>query len=77
MTKTTLMIRQQINLGFVIVLVLALAVIVAVVEMKVKPDLISQQQQQISVNQAGLSDLLTARLGQIELLTSTLALAAS
>ncbi|MCK7458906.1 methyl-accepting chemotaxis protein [Idiomarina aminovorans] len=77
MTKATLMIRQQINLGSVIVLVLAMAVIFAVVEMKVKPELISQQKQQISVNQTALSDLLTARLGQIELLTSTLALAAA
>lgn len=77
MSKPTLMIRQQINLAFVCILVLALLVIVAVVELKVKPDLISQQQQQISVNQAGLSDLLSENLAQIQLLTSTLALATS
>lgn len=74
MSQPVLMIRQQINLGFAFLLVVALLVIFVVVELKVKPDLIRQQQQQISVNQSGLSDLLTASLGQIELLTSTLAL---
>ncbi|WP_409525569.1 methyl-accepting chemotaxis protein [Nitrincola sp. MINF-07-Sa-05] len=73
--KPVLMIRQQITLGLAIILVLALLVILAVVEMKVKPDLIIERQQQITVNQAGLSDLLSANLDQIELLTSTLALA--
>ena len=73
--KPILMIRQQISLGLAVILILALLVIVAVVEMKVKPDLIIERQQQIAVNQAGLSDLLSANLDQIELLTSTLALA--
>jgi len=73
--KPMLMIRQQISLGLAVILILALLVIVAVVEMKVKPDLIIERQQQITVNQAGLSDLLSANLDQIELLTSTLALA--
>lgn len=75
MSRPALMIRQQINLGFAFLLVVALLVIFAVVELKIKPDLIRQQQEQIAVNQAGLSDLLRANLGQIELLTSTLALA--
>lgn len=77
MSKPTLTIRQQINLAFVCILVLALLVILAVVELKVKPELIAQQQQQITVNQIGLSDLLSENLGQIQLLTSTLALATS
>ncbi|MCL7930766.1 sensor histidine kinase [Halomonas llamarensis] len=75
MTKPILMIRQQINLGFACVLIMALLVIIVVVEFKVKPDLIEQQQRQVALNQDGFSDLLSANLGQIELLASTLALA--
>ncbi|OOF22625.1 hypothetical protein BZJ19_14430 [Salinivibrio proteolyticus] len=74
MAKTALMIRHQINLGFAVVLVLALLTIFAVLEWKVKPDLIEQRQERISLNQYALIDLLDAKLGQIELLTSTIAL---
>jgi len=72
-TKPFLMIRQQINLGLVLVLIMAILIIVAVVELKVKPNLIEQQQQKIAANQNELVDLINARLGQVEVLASTLA----
>lgn len=77
MARPDLMIRHQISLGFALVLVMALMTIFAVVEWKVKPNLIEQQQQRITINQNGLLDLLSAKLGQIELLTSTMALTAT
>ena len=75
--KSPIRIRQQINIGLVIILLLALASIYLVIEMKVKPDLTAERQSQISVNQQGLSELLSAKLEKIQLLTSTLALAGS
>ncbi|OOE78793.1 hypothetical protein BZG72_15015 [Salinivibrio sp. PR6] len=75
MAKVAPMIRHQINLGFAFVLIMALLTIFAVVEWKVKPELIEQRQERISINQHALLDLLDAKLGQIELLTSTMALA--
>ncbi|WP_191602445.1 methyl-accepting chemotaxis protein [Marinomonas algicola] len=75
--KTQLMIKQQISLGLAAILVLALLSIYAVVEGKIKPDLILESQHQISVNQSGLSDLLTSQLTQIQSLTSNLALLSS
>ncbi|PCE65465.1 sensor histidine kinase [Salinivibrio sp. YCSC6] len=74
MAKTSSMIRHQINIGFTFVLVIALITIFAVVEWKVKPDLIKQRQERISISQQALLDLVSAKLGQIELLTSTMAL---
>ena len=68
-------IRHQIAFGLALVLVMALLTIFAVIEWKVKPDLIEQRHQKIAISQHGLLDLLNAKLGQIELLTSTLALA--
>jgi len=76
MTKPVLMVRQQINLGFAGVLVMALLIIYAVVELRVKPNLIQQEKQKIAVDQVWLVDLLSAKFGQIEMLTSTLAIAA-
>ena len=75
--KSPLKIRQQIYIGLFAILLLALASIYLVIEMKVKPDLTAERQQQISVNQKALSDLLDAKLEKIQLLTSTLALAGS
>ncbi|BDX01389.1 methyl-accepting chemotaxis protein [Marinomonas pontica] len=75
--KSPIRIRQQINIGLVIILLLALASIYLVIETKVKPDLTAERQQQISVNQKGLSELLSAKLEKIQLLTSTLALAST
>lgn len=77
MARTVLMIRQQINLGFALVLVMALLIIFVVVDLRVKPDLIQQQQKQLAVNQDQLISLISAKLGQTELLASTMALAAS
>ena len=77
MARTVLMIRQQINLGFALVLIMALLIIFVVVDLRVKPDLIQQQQQQLAVNQDQLISLISAKLGQTELLASTIALAAS
>ena len=75
--KSPIRIRQQINIGLVVILLLALASIYIVIETKVKPDLTAERQQQISVNQKGLSELLSAKLEKIQLLTSTLALAST
>jgi methyl-accepting chemotaxis protein len=75
--KSSIRIRQQINIGLVLILLLALASIYLVIETKVKPDLTAERQRQISVNQQGLSELLSAKLEKIQLLTSTLALAGS
>lgn len=75
--KSPIRIRQQINIGLVVILLLALASIYLVIETKVKPDLTAERQRQISVNQEGLSELLSAKLEKIQLLTSTLALASS
>ena len=75
--KSPIRIRQQINIGLVVILLLALASIYLVIETKVKPDLTAERQQQISVNQKGLSELLSAKLEKIQLLTSTLALASA
>ncbi|MEQ6884668.1 sensor histidine kinase [Salicola sp. Rm-C-2C1-2] len=73
MIRPALMIRHQINLGFALVLIMALLTIFAVIEWQIKPNLIEQQKKQITINQKGLRDLLDAKLGQIELLTSTMA----
>lgn len=73
MTPKALMIRHQINLGFALVLLMALLIIFAVIEWQIKPNLIEQQQTQITINQKGFRDFLDAKLGQIELLTSTMA----
>ncbi|NLQ17034.1 methyl-accepting chemotaxis protein [Marinomonas sp. M1K-6] len=75
--KSPIRIRQQINIGLVVIFLLALASIFLVVELKVKPDLTAERQRQITVNQNDLSDLLSAKLEKIQLLTSTLALAGS
>ncbi|QUX93941.1 methyl-accepting chemotaxis protein [Marinomonas sp. CT5] len=75
--KSPIRIRQQINIGLVAILLLALASIYIVIETKVKPDLTAERQRQISVNQKGLTELLSAKLEKIQLLTSTLALAGS
>ncbi|SBS26193.1 Methyl-accepting chemotaxis protein PctC [Marinomonas spartinae] len=72
--KPTLKIRQQIAIGLLAILILALACIYAVVEFKVKPDLTLERQRQIAVNQEALSNLLSAKLEKIQVLTSTLAL---
>ncbi|NUY56173.1 sensor histidine kinase [Salinivibrio sp. EAGSL] len=74
MPTPTPTIRHQIAFGLALVLVMALLTIFAVVEWKVKPDLIDQRHQKIAISQHGLLDLLDAKLGQIELLTSTIAL---
>ncbi|MBJ7536281.1 methyl-accepting chemotaxis protein [Marinomonas transparens] len=73
--KSPIRISQQINIGLLTILLLALVCIDLVVEMKVKPDLTAERQRQITVNQKGLSELLSAKLEKIQLLTSTLALA--
>ena len=70
-------IRQQINIGLIAILLLALASIYLVIETKVKPDLTAERQRQISVNQKALTELLSAKLEKIQLLTSTLALAST
>jgi methyl-accepting chemotaxis protein len=75
--RSAVRIRKKIGFGFAAIVVLALVVIYAVVEGKVKPDLILESQEQISVNQGSLSDLLSAKLDQVQLLTSSLALASS
>ncbi|WCN14997.1 methyl-accepting chemotaxis protein [Marinomonas mediterranea] len=71
--KRALMIRQQIRIGLAAILLLALAVIFIVTEIKVKPDLVTERQEQIAVNQSALNDLLSAKLSQIQLLTTSLA----
>ncbi|CUB04468.1 methyl-accepting chemotaxis protein [Marinomonas fungiae] len=75
--KPVLMIRQKILLGLIAIFVLAIAVVFMVVEGKVKSDLITERQAQIDVNQQGLVSLLEAKLDQVQLLTSTLALSAT
>ncbi|TYL46561.1 methyl-accepting chemotaxis protein [Marinomonas sp. IMCC 4694] len=75
--KSSIKIQQQINIGLIVILLLALASIFLVIETKVKPDLTAERQRQISVNQKGLNELLSAKLDKIQLLTSTLALATS
>ena len=75
--KSPLRISQQIGIGLVVILLLALASIYLVIEVKVKPDLTDERQKQIAVNQQGLSELLSAKLEKIQLLTSTLAIAGS
>ncbi len=75
--KPALMIRQKISLGLAAILVLALVVIYLVVEGKVKSDLIEERQIQIQASQQGLIDLLGAKLDQVQLLTSSLALSTS
>lgn len=75
--SSTLMIRQKILLGLVAIFILALVVVYAVVEGKVKADLIAERQSQIAVNQQGLVNLLGAKLDEIQLLTSSLALSAT
>jgi methyl-accepting chemotaxis protein len=75
--KSPIRISQQIGIGLVVILLLALASIYLVIEVKVKPDLTDERQKQIVVNQQGLSQLLSAKLEKIQLLTSTLAIAGS
>ena len=70
-------IRQKISLGLVVIFVLAMAVVYTVVEGKVKSDLISERQKQIGVNQQGLVALLGAKLDEVQLMTSSIALAAT
>lgn len=77
MATPRLMIRHKIHLGFSLVFVMALLLIFAVVELLVKPKLTQQQQQQIALNQAGIVELLGAKLSQTEFLTSTLAITAT
>ena len=72
-TKQGLKISQKINIGFIVALILAMSSIYLVVEQKIKPDLIAQRQQQISISQQGMVSLLAAKLMDIQLLTSTLA----
>ena len=76
-TKQGLKISQKINIGFIVALILAMSSIYLVVEQKIKPDLIAQRQQQISISQQGMVSLLAAKLIDIQLLTSTLASAGS
>ncbi|MGO3346626.1 MAG: hypothetical protein ACTIM4_15640 [Marinomonas sp.] len=71
--KYTLKISHQITMGLFVILILALTCIYAVVEFKVAPDLISENQKKIAVNQQALNTLLTEKLEKIELLTSSLA----
>ena len=71
-----LTISQKINFGFVVAFILVMACIYVVITQKVKPDLIAQRQQQLEVSQQGIVSLLGAKLDQIQLLTSSLALAA-
>ena len=71
--KYTLKISHQITMGLFVILILALTCIYAVVEFKVAPDLISESQKKIAVNQQALNTLLTEKLEKIELLTSSLA----
>ncbi len=75
--KPALMIRHKIGLGLAAMFVLALAVIYVVVEGKVKPDLTQERQTQIQASQDALLSLMEAKLDQVQLLTSSLALAAS
>ncbi|PPC79091.1 methyl-accepting chemotaxis protein [Pokkaliibacter plantistimulans] len=75
--KPMLMIRHQITLTLAAIIVLAMLVIWAVVEVKVKPDLINERQHQLTLSQASLSELFSARLEKIQLLASTLALEGS
>lgn len=77
MSTPKVTIGHQINFGFGAILMLALLTIFAVVEWVVKPRLIQQQQQQIAFAQAGLNDLLSSNLRQVEMLTSTLASASA
>lgn len=72
-----LKIRQKISLGLIAIFVLAMAVVYAVVEGKVKADLIAERQSQIDVNQQSLVELLGATLNQVQLMTSSIALAAT
>lgn len=72
-----LKISQKINIGFMVALILAMGSIYMVVEKKIKPDLIAQRQQQITISQQGMVSLLAAKLTEIQLLTSTLASAGS
>ena len=57
-TKQGLKISQKINIGFIVALILAMSSIYLVVEQKIKPDLIAQRQQQISISQQGMVSLL-------------------
>lgn len=75
--KPILMIRQKILLGLIAIFLLAIAVVFFVVEGKVKSDLIAERQVQIDVNQQGLVSLLEAKLDEVQLLTSSLALSAT
>lgn len=77
-TRSTqgLTIRQKINFGFVVAFILVMASIYGVITEKVKPDLISQRQQQLEVSQQGIVALLGAKLDQVQLLASSLALSA-
>ncbi len=70
-------IQQQIRIALVVVLLLALSAIYLVIELKVKPDLTTERQEQIAADQKALSELLSAKLEKIQLLASTLALAGS
>ncbi|TDR13847.1 methyl-accepting chemotaxis protein [Marinomonas communis] len=72
-----LKIRQKISLGLIAIFVLAMVVVYAVVEGKVKADLIAERQSQIDVNQQSLVELLGATLNQVQLMTSSIALAAT
>ena len=72
-----LKIRQKISLGLIAIFVLAMVVVYAVVEGKVKSDLIAERQGQIDVNQQSLVELLEATLNQVQLMTSSIALAAT
>ena len=75
--KSTFTIRQKIGLGLIAILILAMALIYVVMESKVKADLIAERQAQMDVNQASMLDLLGAKLDEVQLMTSTLALTAT
>lgn len=75
--KSAMMIRQKVVLGLAVIFVLAIAMIYMVVEGKVKTDLIAERQAQIQVNQRGVVALLGAKLDEVQLMTSSLALAAA
>lgn len=75
--KSALMIRQKILLGLTAIFILAMAMIYLVVEGKVKSDLLFERQGQIEVNQKSMIALLGAKLDEVQLMTSSLALAAT
>ncbi len=74
--SSTVTISKKINLGFVVAFLMVMSSIYVVITQKVKPDLIAQRQQQLEISQQDMASLLGAKLEQIQLLTSSLALSA-